>query len=196
MVQNPEMSGKNRPLRRQRLGIGMLMALIAGLSVGLWLATSPANNGGGPGPEKWRMQILLWAAFLLGGLSLVGPPWLLAESRRRRAGPPWGAGKMLWFSSGTASWLLWPPIIVKRVRGVPAGMNNDGTMSAVCYVYGTPLMALYVTLALLAGGWLGKRRRKRLARSWSETFGLILGLAWACTGLYVLELLYESDFFQ
>ena len=66
-------------------------------------------------------------------------------------------------------------------------------MSESCYLYGTPLMAVYVTLALLAGGWLGKRRRKRLARSWQETFGLILGLVWACTGLYVLELLYEGD---
>ena len=66
-------------------------------------------------------------------------------------------------------------------------------MSEVCYMYGTPLMALYVTLALLTGGWLTKRRRKRLARTWQESFGLILGLAWACTGLYVLEILYEAD---
>ena len=66
-------------------------------------------------------------------------------------------------------------------------------MSAICYLYGTPLMALYVTLAMLSGGWLTKRRRKRMRRSWHETFGLLLGLAWACTGLYVLEMLYEAD---
>ena len=54
-------------------------------------------------------------------------------------------------------------------------------------------MALYVTLGMLSGGWLTKRRRKRMTRSWPETFGLLLGLAWACTGLYVLEILYEAD---
>lgn len=37
---------------------------------------------------------------------------------------------------------------------------------------------------------------KKAGISWNETFGLILGLAWACTGLYVLELLYETDFSQ
>ena len=54
-------------------------------------------------------------------------------------------------------------------------------------------MALYVTLGMLSGGWLTKCRRKRMTRSWPETFGLLLGLAWACTGLYVLEILYEAD---
>jgi hypothetical protein len=55
-------------------------------------------------------------------------------------------------------------------------------------------MAVYVTAALLAGGWLGKRRRRRLRRSWREQFGLLLGLCWACTGFYVLYVLYREDF--
>jgi hypothetical protein len=50
-------------------------------------------------------------------------------------------------------------------------------------------MAIYVTVALLAGGWLRRGRRRRW-RSWREQFGLLLGLAWACTGLYVMYLFY------
>jgi hypothetical protein len=68
-------------------------------------------------------------------------------------------------------------------------------MSAVCYFYGTPPMALYVTLGLLAGGHLRRSRRQRLVRSWQENFGLVLGLMWACTGLYVISLFYRQDFF-
>jgi len=57
------------------------------------------------------------------------------------------------------------------------------------------LMAVYVVAALLAGGWLRRGRRRRFARrSWRERFGLLLGLAWACTGAYVLFLLYSDDF--
>jgi hypothetical protein len=58
-------------------------------------------------------------------------------------------------------------------------------------------MALYVTIALHAGGWLPLRRRRRhRPRSWTETFGLLLGLLWACTGLYVLGLIYHDDLFR
>ena len=36
----------------------------------------------------------------------------------------------------------------------------------------------------------------RRPRSGTETFGLILGLLWACTGLYVLATIYKSDLFR
>jgi hypothetical protein len=100
----------------------------------------------------------------------------------------------LWFCQGTASWLLWPPVIVHQVRAKPGEITGG---AAVCYLYGTPLMALYVTIALLAGGWLPlRRRRRRRPRSWTERFGLILGLIWACTGLYVLWGIYHDDLFR
>ena len=33
-----------------------------------------------------------------------------------------------------------------------------------------------------------------MRRSWQETFGLLLGLVWACTGLYIISLFYRQDF--
>jgi hypothetical protein len=89
-----------------------------------------------------------------------------------------------------AAWLLWPPIVYNRIAH--DGRFKD-SMSAVCFFYGTPLMAVYVTFALLAGGHLRRSRRRRLGRSWQENFGLLLGLAWACTGLYLIALFYRSD---
>jgi hypothetical protein len=56
-------------------------------------------------------------------------------------------------------------------------------------------MAVYVTLSLLASGHLRRSRRRRIYRSWQETFGLLLGLLWACTGLYVISMFYRSDVF-
>jgi hypothetical protein len=55
-------------------------------------------------------------------------------------------------------------------------------------------MAVYVTLALLAGGFFRRSRRRRLKRSLQETFGLLLGLLWACTGLYMITRFYIDDF--
>jgi uncharacterized protein (TIGR03382 family) len=159
------------------------MLLIAGLGVGLWLILGELR-GIDTFPDT--DTILLVLVMSLGGLAAVGPPMLLWGRRRLRR--PWGPGRLLWFSTGASAWLLWPPVVYQRVRD----NQFQQTTSGACFAYGTPLMALYLTLALLAGGWLGRRRRRR--RDWRETFGLLLGLAWACTGLYVLYLLYSEDF--
>src|SRR5437762_1620020 len=157
----------------------MGMLLIAGAALGFWLILDEfrsklqANMGLEDRSNAWLLALF----FVLGGLSLVGPPLLLSTARRR----PWGAGRFLWFAHGTAAWLLWPPVVYLRIRGVPGNST-----SAACFFYGTPLMAVYVTLTLLAGGHFRRSRRRRISRSWQETFGLLLGLAWACTGLYLI----------
>ncbi len=122
--------------RLDRLSIGVVMLLIAGVAFGLWLVVS----GDGPeGENRWLVVL----EFVLGGLSLVGPPLLLWTAKRR----PWGAGRFLWFAHGTAAWLLWPPVVYMRTRGVTANSTT-----AACFFYGTPLMAVHVTVTLLAGG--------------------------------------------
>jgi hypothetical protein len=57
-------------------------------------------------------------------------------------------------------------------------------------------MGLYVTAAILAGGWFGRRGRRPMNRSWREQSGLILSCFWACTGFYLLGLLYWIDLFK
>jgi hypothetical protein len=170
-----------------RLTILDLLILTAGVAVGFGLIADNLKAGSTDTGEA----VLMILTFSLGGLSLAGPPLLLW--RRYRSG--WKRlrlGELFWFCQGTASWLLWPPVVYVRVRGK---QQMGDSMSAVCYFYGTPLMALYIVLTLLAGGWLGRRRRRaRRRRSWTEVFGLLLGLAWACTGLYVLSILYRKDF--
>jgi hypothetical protein len=181
-----------RPRAGQPFQIWEGLVLIAGLAAGLaMLQMSVSERGLG----------LIYPAltFALGGLGLVGVPLLLSERLRR--GPwrrrRWGAGKHLWFSTGMASWLMWPPIIYRKAM---TG-NVDRSTAAICFAYGTPLMAIYIVLALLAGRRLRPRRRGRgpavvrrpTARSWRERFGLLVGLAWACTGLWVLYIVYTDD---
>jgi hypothetical protein len=170
--------------RPRRLALWELLVLIAGVALGLWLFTKELQD---PADDtRWLIALVA----VLGGCSLVGPPLLLWERRRSKA--VWRAGRVHWFAQGTAAWLMWPPMVAARLRGNSV-MNNSGT--GLCYFYGTPLMALYVTLALLAGGWIRPRRgRRRRRHSWREPFGLLLGLAWACTGLYLLANLYREDF--
>lgn len=161
------------------------MALIAGLSLGLWIILPEFREAQGFGnPEAWFGLV----PFSLGGLSLVGPPLLIWA--RRRTSRPWGPGSLLWCTQGMASWLLWPPIVF--VRAKQGNLNHSTT--AGCYLYGTPLMAIYMTSALVFGGWFRKRRRRVMMRSWRERFGLGLALVWACFGLYVLSIFYREDF--
>lgn len=173
--------------RRDRPRLLDLMVLIAGLAFGLWIVLPDLRPGAPQAIDSINDAVLIGAVMVLGGLSVVGPPLLL--SRRKRERGPWQAGKLLWFASGTSAWLLWPPVVVRRFQGQGFG----GSETDLCFAYGTPLMAVYVVAALLAGGWLRKSRRRRIRRSWRETFGLLLGLAWACTGLYVLVNLYRSE---
>ena len=191
------------PPRRERMPLAAAMLMIVGLGIGAWYVSGDvrrivSGQPGAPEPtmltERWRKweEVALYVIIgALGGLSLVGPPLLLWERWTRRR--PWGDGRLFWFAQGTSSWLLWPPVIARRLTNAPEPLINE-TMSGLCYFYGTPLMALYVTLALLAGGRLRRSRRRRAKRSWQERFGLLLGLAWACTGLYILSIIYRNDF--
>ncbi|MDB5352325.1 MAG: hypothetical protein JWN86_3572 [Planctomycetota bacterium] len=169
---------------RVRVTLFELMALTAGMAIGLWLIVPQLRKGPTAGSPNVVMGLL---AFSLGGLSLAGPPLLLWERRRSRR--TWGAGRVMWFSQGMASWLLWPPIVYSRARG-----GDLPGMATGCYMYGTPLMAIYMTAALVCGGWLRKRRRRARRHSWRERFGLGLALVWACFGLYILSIFYREDF--
>jgi hypothetical protein len=170
---------------RSRITVFEVMVLIAGLAVGLWIILpqfrAPEAMGS---PDAWMGVI----PFTLGGFALVGLPMLLWERRRTRV--RWGAGRFLWCTQGTAAWLLWPPVIYVRAKEG----NINRSMGANCYLYGTPLMAVYVLSALVLGGWFRKRRRRAMRMSWREQFGMGMALVWACFGLYLLSIFYRDDF--
>ncbi len=177
----------HRPARRaQQLTLQELMLLIAGIALGLWVVIDGLREAAGqsdPPFLKWMFGLV----GVLGGVAALGPVLLLIERLKTRE--RWGPGKVLWFSQGMASWLLWPPVLYHRaVKG-----NLDQSTAWVCYFYGTPLMAIYVTAALLAGGWLRRRGRRFRRLSWREQFGLIMNLLWATTGFYVLYLIYRDE---
>lgn len=161
-----------------------LFLLVTGAAVAFWLWKPQFKEFDASNHETWIGA----GAVLLGGLALVGVPLLLVHRRKDRR--RWGPGRILWFATSSASWLLWPPIVVQRARN-----ETEGSISAICYLYGTPLMALWVMTALVAGGWVRPKRRKRVPLPWTERFGLLLGFLWACLGLYVLVyLIYGTDF--
>jgi hypothetical protein len=182
------------------LNIGVAMLLVAGAALGLWLVGDLLGwfikwiSGQGAEPQNppvgtWFQLITVVLVSILGGLSSVGVPLLLLTARDR----PWGAGRLLWFACGIATWLLWPPVIYQRLAHGTALMR---TASGSLFAYGTPLLAVTITLALLAGGRLNRSRRRRISRSWQETFGLLLGLLWACMGIYMTAHSYYGDLFD
>ena len=182
-------------LRGQHPTLGALMILVLGVALGLVLAT-PTLQGNSPDRSE---GVFVLAVSVLGGASLVGVPMLLWE-RRRRPRHRFGPGRFFWFAHGTAAWLLWPPIVIGRRSSARAGNAPliDPSVPEICFYYGTPLMAVYMTAALLAGGWLRPRLRGRRRRPsplpWRERFGLLLGFSWAITGLYVLSMIYRGKF--
>ena len=183
--------------QRERLSILELLLLVAGIGVALavsrpiWMAPYQTTDGH---PVQLVPVVVRVIVAVLSGFSFVGVPLLLARLTGRRT--PWGPGKIAWFSQGVATWLLWPPIVFYQLRQPQSAHDVDVPWSSVCWLWGTPLMGLYITAAILAGGWFGRRGRRPCRRSWREQFGLILSCLWACTGLYFLGLLYWCDLFR
>lgn len=186
---------RRAPRPRARLTIGAMAILLVGEAAALAIFLPELREGSGSFSAIGD-RFHLVAGILLGGPSLLGVPWLLTR-KVRRPGPDqgrWGPGRLHWFAHGSAAWLLWPPIVIRKAAityGQGAGELRDAAgLSQICYFYGTPLMGLYMILALAAGGSLRRRRLRRA--DWFERFGLLLGLLWALLGIEVLVLVYRG----
>jgi hypothetical protein len=181
-----------RPHTADRPTVGALMTLIAGAAFGLALVlrVAPLVRDSGEGHS-------LWWVFVMGGLSLMGPPLILMS----RAGP-WREGRLLWFTLGIAAWLLWPPIVYDHIYFKNA---SGGTSSYFCFVYGrlpeseihfvrgSPLLAVFTALGLIFAGTFRKSRRRRIRQSWQECFGILLSIVWAVIGCYLIGTFYIVD---
>jgi len=178
------------PRRADGMSLAVAMLMIACAALGLWLVTDDLRDphSGPYGFGYWDEAIALGLAYGLGGLSLLGPPFLLLRARGR----PWRAGRMLWFACGLATWIFWPPYLWAYAFRGSSLLRSD---SAQLFFVTTPLLAILIISSFLAGGWLRGRRRRRLWLSWQETFGVLLGLAWACLGIHRLAWLYYTDLY-
>jgi len=175
-----------------RLTIGAIVLLIVGVSVGLGLFL----------PEFRQMD---WgeadnavgaAGMVLAGPTALGVPWLIWRKYRgrTRGDRRWGPGRLLWFAHGSAAWLLCPPIVAKRAGFTQSGVADAANGAQICYFYGTPLMAVYMLLALRFGGRLGGSRRGRRRIDWIERFGLALAILWAMVGAAIIWMIYTNRF--
>jgi hypothetical protein len=179
------------------------MVLIAGAAIGIWIAIVEFRS------FRWEGMAHNWceespldstasvAGFFLCGVSLMGPPLVLSLARRR----PWGAGgRILWFAYGIAAYVLCPPavyyhyqnsgVLISDVLDWTAPSRADGGSVLLWCV---PLMSLFVPASLIFGGWLRRSRRRRMWRSWQGVFGMLLTLAWALLGLYILVKAWRND---
>lgn len=193
----PDHSETETPTRESRLTIGAVSALIVAVATALGLF-SPFLRQQGAGSDRYAFLVVV-AGVVLGGPSALGVPWLLYRkyNRRSRADRRWSPGRLIWFAHGSAAWLLWPPIVANRfVKSGPFGQAIEGAASTsqICYFYGTPLMAVYMLLALKFGGRLGRSRRGRRRIDWIERFGLFLAMSWALLGTVVLWMIYANKF--
>jgi hypothetical protein len=173
-----------------RMSVAVAMLMVAAAALGFW----PVNDDLRvpiPGPFGfgfWDEAIALGLAFMLGGLSLLGPPLLLLRRQRR----PWGAGRMVWFACGVATGLICTPYYWSHSFWDWTLLRSQ---SAQYFFVTTPLIAIAVFSSFLAGGWLRRPRLSRLCSSWQETFGILLGLAWACLGIHRLTWLYYTELY-
>jgi hypothetical protein len=185
----PPLDGR-RSVRGSRPSIASGMLLIAGSALGCWIGTPMLAEGSDDMVSRWVATLTC----VLGGISLVGPPLLLwgrfqRRDSHRRLAPAFGPGRLLWFTTGTSAWLLWPPIISARAMGAETSRRS----ALYCFLYGTPLMGLFLVLGLWASGWLHRSRRKRFRRYWTERVGFWLGVAWFAIGVDTLGMIYLTD---
>lgn len=191
---SPDASALAEARRRARPRLGELLAIVAGVAVGFAALREPIQQ-----PDKWMYGLAVPCA-VLGGASLAATGIILLRRRRlareiaaRPGGPGlasgasriWSVGELVAFAAGASGWLLFPPLLV--------GFGNRAGVFC-SYIYGTPLMALWMGFALLVGrgGHRNRNRNRDRLRplSFNERLGWLLAILWACVGFYVLIRLY------
>ena len=183
--------------RADRLNIGIVMLLVVGVAIGIWLVGDDLKELLSSGKARFPHWGFGWldswiavvAGSLLGGRSLIGPPLLLLRGRRR----PWGPGRILWFTYGTATWVFWAPVFY--LKAIDDNQSHRTRADEEIVLALPSVTSLFTMPAVVASGALGRSRRSRLFRSWQERFGVLLGAGWTCLGLYWVAWIYREILF-
>jgi hypothetical protein len=184
-------TGRVEKRERFTIGAGALLVLSMALAMGLFL--EPMRE-----TDWWRLQnVVFLFVIVLAGPTAIGVPWLIVRKLRGRFryDRRWGPGRLHWFAQGSAAWLLWPPIVSTRLNltAANAGMGSDPSSTAqICYFYGTPLMAVYMLIALAVGGRIRLSKKSRRRIDWMERFGLLLAFLWTSVGAFLHWLIYTD----
>jgi hypothetical protein len=169
---------------RDRLTIGRVMVLTAGVAIGLTVFRERKSLN--PADIDWWRET---ATAVLIGLSLPG---VLYTTRWRRSGATTGLGSLLWLTLSLGSLLMVPPIIGAAVLH----KNELGSNSAgMCLYYALPLVSLWFVLAVILSGH-APNGKWSVQTGWSDWFGWRLGLVWSVLGVWLLVDFYREALFQ
>ncbi len=166
-----------------RLTIGRLMLLTAGIGVSLPLYVPELGTGDPRNPETWR--ILVNAVVV--GLAMPAPLICLAG---RSSGRRLGAGGMFALVAGLGVLLLLPPALINWYLRITANTKQDYSAAACLYFVLPPLGLWYLLAALLAGH--AGRESFRKSTPWTEKYGYSLALLWTPLGLWQLFEIYRD----
>jgi hypothetical protein len=174
------LAGNLRRGSTDRLTIGRLMLITAGIAVGLVVFV--------PEPEKafedaQHVRLLLGAILL--GATLPGLVFVAERRRQRRR---IGVGGWIALTSGLGVLILLPPSLAASRFGGGEGLG------LLCLHYTIPLAMLFMLLASIAAGRLRWRHLNRSA-PWSERYGFYLALAWLPLSLWLLWDIYTDSLF-
>jgi hypothetical protein len=163
-----------------RLSIGRLMLLTAGVAVGLALCMPlPEKN---PGWDYWTVVY----NGLLCGLALPAPLICLPRAWRKQ---PIGTGGLFALVAGLAVLGMTPALVIESLARHATPPSND-TDALACMYYLMPLMGLWHFVAALATGSIARLFKRQTA--WSERYGLVLAALWSPLGAWLMVLVYRD----
>lgn len=178
-VQPPAGSPQTEP-RRDRLTIGRMLLLTAGLAAGLGIFAPEMGKQPKIGAPDW--WIGLTNAVLI-GLALPAPLFTVRLPWRKAR--PLGVGGLFALVAGLGALLMLPPALGARLKGQQAG-------AVFCLAYALPLMGLWFVLAGLLVGQIASLWKADTP--WTERYGTLLALAWSPLGVWHLYRFYADVF--
>jgi hypothetical protein len=166
-----------------RLTIGRLLLLTAGVSVGLAVFAPKFGADDLADPGQWRGLAQAVAI----GLSMPAPLFCLPRAfHNRRLGP----GGLFALSAGLGTLVLLPAAVIERFARLSAA-NADKTETGACLGVALSLFGLWYLLPALVAGHAGRHLFLRTT-SWTERYGFLLALVWSPLGVWWVFDIYSE----
>jgi hypothetical protein len=175
----PPSSTDERP---DRLTIGRMLLLTAGIALGLALFAPRLAPGDLASADRWRET----AFAVIAGLTIPAP---LFAIRRRLRNTSLGAGGLFALAIGLGVWLLLPAAAIEYVARLRTG--SDGNEVASCLYFVMPMIGLWYLVAGLVSGAIN-RRLFSPTTSWIDRFGFLLALLWSPLGAWHVVDVYRA----